>query len=311
MRDGGFFKDTHGRLRTVWRFLIYGVALLILFVVIGLGLGVFVRVLLPAVGVEVPLEAGWLLTGIALPFHAAAVFGLTWLMRRFLDRRDLHSMGISKPEWAWSASPLVGLAIGAGAALLPVGALLAMGTLRPGGDGALLVPLVVLPVLVVAAFEEELIFRGYLLSNMLDIDRPVAGVILTSVIFAGIHALNPHFWDSPVNALNIGLAGLLLAVSRVLSKNLWFPTALHFGWNAVQGPLFGLPVSGIDMPGLLPLTTPGAAEGARSASAMARFGLESSPLATGVLLVAMVLLVLWFQQRRMAPNEPGAAGNRH
>jgi hypothetical protein len=311
MRDGGFFKDHRGRLRTVWRFLIYGVALLILFVVIGLGLGVFVQVLLPAVGVEVPLEAGWLLTAIALPFHATAVFGLTWLLRRFLDRRDLDSMGISTPERGWSASPLVGLAIGAATALLPVAVLVAMGTLRFAGDGTLLVPLVVLPVLVVAAFEEELIFRGYLLSNMLDIDRPVVGVVLTSVIFVGMHTLNPNFWDSPVNALNIGLAGLLLAVSRLLSRNLWFPTALHFGWNAVQGPLFGLPVSGIKMPGLLPLATPGGAEGARTATAIAKFGLESSPLATGVLVVAMVLLVLWLQQRRTAPDEPGMVGNRH
>ena len=46
------------------------------------------------------------------------------------------------------------------------------------------------------------------------------------------------------------LAGVLLGVSYVYTKNLWFPVALHFSWNFFEA-LFGFNVSGQDFYSLI------------------------------------------------------------
>jgi hypothetical protein len=39
-------------------------------------------------------------------------------------------------------------------------------------------------------------------------------------------------------------AGVLLGAAFVVTRNLWFPIALHFAWNFCEGPIFGTQVSG-------------------------------------------------------------------
>ena len=39
---------------------------------------------------------------------------------------------------------------------------------------------------------------------------------------------------------------VLLGLSYIYTRNLWFPIALHFSWNFFQGTVFGFNVSGID-----------------------------------------------------------------
>ena len=55
---------------------------------------------------------------------------------------------------------------------------------------------------------------------------------------------------SIVQARLVGLthfaAGFILGISYTFTKNLWFPTFFHFGWNFFQG-LFGFEISGINV----------------------------------------------------------------
>ncbi len=44
-----------------------------------------------------------------------------------------------------------------------------------------------------------------------------------------------------INAL---IFGILVAACRNHTGTLWLPIGLHFGWNVVSGPIFGLPFSG-------------------------------------------------------------------
>jgi len=100
----------------------------------------------------------------------------------------------------------------------------------------------------IVAIVEETLFRGYILKNfMLSFNKYIA-LIISSVLFALMHGFNPNMdWFS---YLNLFLAGILLGVSYIYTKNLWFPIALHFSWNLFQT-LFGFNVSGQDFYSLI------------------------------------------------------------
>jgi uncharacterized protein len=95
---------------------------------------------------------------------------------------------------------------------------------------------------VLVAFSEELFMRGYVLNNlMLSFNKYVA-LAISALIFSFMHGFNANFtW---LGGINLFLAGILLGLSYIFTKNLWFPIALHFSWNFFQGPIFGFNVSG-------------------------------------------------------------------
>ena len=95
---------------------------------------------------------------------------------------------------------------------------------------------------VAIALGEELLFRGYILNNlMLSMPRMVA-LLISSLFFSLMHIFNSDFtWISFWDML---LGGMLLGLSYIYTKSLWFPIALHFSWNFFQGTIFGFNVSG-------------------------------------------------------------------
>jgi hypothetical protein len=89
--------------------------------------------------------------------------------------------------------------------------------------------------------------------------------------------------------LNIALAGVAFALAYRATGSLWLPIAYHFMWNYAQGPLLGLPVSGMTFHALAeaspagpPLWTGGA------------FGAEGGLVATVVLVVSIAGLA-WYR----------------
>ena len=87
-------------------------------------------------------------------------------------------------------------------------------------------------------FSEELVFRGYLLSNFMESMNKYYALLYNSILFALMHSVNPNF--NFIDFINLFLAGLLLGLPYVYTKNLWYPMSLHFAWNFFQGPVFGL-----------------------------------------------------------------------
>ncbi|WP_064966671.1 CPBP family intramembrane glutamic endopeptidase [Tenacibaculum ovolyticum] len=98
-------------------------------------------------------------------------------------------------------------------------------------------------VYITVSFSEEVLFRGYILKNLLiSIYSPLA-LVLSALLFSLMHSFNSNIdWFS---FLSLFLGGILLGVSYVYTRNLWFPIALHFSWNLFQT-LFGFNVSGHD-----------------------------------------------------------------
>lgn len=301
-----FFLDESRRLRTFWRFLIFGAGSVVgqiavgMVVVIVLGLWLVISEGHEAVdqfvrtGLSVKQYGATLMVVSSVPI-TAAMLGWVLVCRKFFDQRSIASMGFVRPERRLSASVVVGFLAG----LLPIaavgGAVFAAGGFLLAGFGFSVTAAFLIPTLLVMAFMEEIVFRGYLLQNLLDIRRPVFGVIFTSVFFWLAHSVNPDVWRSPViTPINMIGAGVVLALAYMVSRNIWFPTALHFGWNLAQGVLLSLPISGIPVEGAIRLRLIDEAPAWLTGGG---FGLEASVAVTvvEVLMIGGFLLLL---QRR-------------
>ncbi len=302
------FLDPSRRMRTVWRFLIFGVGFVVVNVVVsmivGIGLVVYVAIFQGPESLRDPVSIQEqmnqympVLMAMASVPMTLTLLGWVVICRKYLDQRSIASMGFVRPERRPSASVTVGLLAG----LLPIaaaaGAVFVAGGFRLSGFGFSVPAGLLVPTLVLMAFVEELVFRSYLLQNLLDIRRPVFGVFFTSIFFWLAHALNPHVWTSLIIPLNMFGAGVILALAYMVSRNVWFPTALHFGWNVAQGVLLGLPISGLDIEGLVQLQPTDKAPVWLTGG---KFGLEGSLAVTvaEALLIGGFLLLLLAQTRR-------------
>ena len=297
-----YFLDESRRLRTVWRFLIFGAGFVIAQLAIGLVVGIVAVIWLIATqGPELFSDAELakeqlepytphMVIAASLP---TAVVMLAWVIicRKYLDRRSVASMGIIRPEMR---SVIIGFLVG----VLPIaaagGAVAAAGGLSMAGIGFSALAGFLVPALILMAFMEEVVFRSYLLQNLLDIRRPVFGVIFTSFFFWLAHAVNSYVWTSVIIPINMFGAGVILALAYMLSRNIWFPTALHFGWNLAQGVLLGLPISGIAVEGFIQLH---ANDAAPTWLTGGKFGLEGSVAVTVAELLMICGLVLLLRSR--------------
>lgn len=93
----------------------------------------------------------------------------------------------------------------------------------------------------IVAIVEETLIRGYVLRNLMISFNKYVALIISSILFALMHSFNPNI--GLFSILNLFLAGIVLGLSYIYTKNLWFPIAVHLSWNLFQT-LFGFNVSG-------------------------------------------------------------------
>jgi len=137
----------------------------------------------------------------------------------------------------------------------------------------------------IAGFMEELIFRGILFRWIEEFAGSWAALLLTSALFGFAHLGNPNATTFSSFCIAVE-AGLLLGGAYMITRSLWLPIGLHFGWNVTQGFIFDVPVSGIDVDGIVvaKLSGPELLSGGP-------FGLEASAIALVVAGGAGVWLV--------------------
>lgn len=100
-----------------------------------------------------------------------------------------------------------------------------------------------LAILAAASFTEELYFRGMAFRLLEEWLGSGAALVVSSAFFGLAHLNNEG--ASVLAAVSIALeAGLLLGGCYMLTRSLWFPTAVHVAWNCTEGVLLGVPVSG-------------------------------------------------------------------
>ncbi len=102
----------------------------------------------------------------------------------------------------------------------------------------------------VAAFVEEIITRGIIFRITEESLGTWLAVVISALFFGLSHIFNPE--SSWFAALCIAVeAGVLLAAAYITTRRLWLPIGLHFAWNFTQGGIFGVPVSGGRVDGIL------------------------------------------------------------
>ena len=134
---------------------------------------------------------------------------------------------------------------------------------------------------------EEILCRGWLLPAVGARHGPWLGLLVSSLVFAALHALNPNVGLLALG--NLFLFGLFTALYALGEGGLWGVCALHAVWNWAQGNLFGFEVSGSAVPGgiLVDLMETGPDE-----ITGGPFGPEGGLAVTAVLLLGIALLLV-------------------
>jgi hypothetical protein len=135
---------------------------------------------------------------------------------------------------------------------LALGWVVVTGTFSSSGSFVSAFAAVVVLFLVVG-IQEELLARGYLLTNLCEgfvgwfgeRGATAVAVVLSSVVFGALHLGNPN--ATLVSGLSISFAGVMLAVGYVLTDELAIPIGVHITWNLFQGGVYGFPVSGLGL----------------------------------------------------------------
>lgn len=144
-----------------------------------------------------------------------------------------------------------------------------------------------------AAFFEELVFRGVLFRWVEEFGGSWAALLVSSALFGLLHIWNDNatWFSSFAIAME---AGILLGGAYMLTRSLWAPIGLHFGWNVTQGLVWDVPVSGYDVDGLVEAELSG-----HPLLSGAPFGLEASLIA----LIVATTFGLWLVKLAMDRGE--------
>ena len=209
-----------------------------------------------------------------------------WLLARFIERRPLSELG-----WRKSPHLLWGLLAALLLFALVTAQLWAAQVYRISGFGD--APLWTLFLLTAAtpAISEEIVSRGILFRLTEEGLGTWIALAVSALFFGFAHSFNPGatVWSSVAISIE---AGLLFGLLYHLTRSLWWCIGLHAGWNFVQGAVFGIPVSGIQVDGLFDsqLRGPDWLDGGG-------FGAEASVLTVLTCSIVSLLLV-----RRMLRN---------
>ncbi len=175
-------------------------------------------------------------------FDLIGVLLLLWVLMRFVDKEPFINLGFSLKG---KINDII-LGMTLGLLLMAVGytILILLGEIKFIGFNYDLKNIILLFLLFIAvSIAEETYVRGYVLKNLLQSFNPIISLIISSAIFSLLHFFNPNV--NYIALTELFIAGILLGISYVYTKNLWFPIALHLSWNFFQV-MFGFNVSGMD-----------------------------------------------------------------
>ncbi|HEY71505.1 MAG TPA: CPBP family intramembrane metalloprotease [Anaerolineae bacterium] len=252
-----FISSDEPRPRTGWRLVLHAV---LTFIILSIT-GALVILALIALG-STPTGEDALSSPLFNMIPLVAILLATWIARRRLDRRSFRSLGFN-----FDRHTLIDLGFGILLPALLFALILAvewgMGWIEFQGwawetiaRGTILRALLIdFSFMLSVGIQEEVLSRGYHLQNLAEALNLHWGIFISSAIFALLHISNPH--ASLASTLGILASGYFLAFGWVRTRNLWLPIGLHIGWNFFQGSIFGFPVSGLRLFGLMRLEVNG------------------------------------------------------
>lgn len=222
-------------------------------------------------------------------FSNAAMILLTILFCITIQKRTAASIGFvrRKAGLHYLAGAGAGLLLFGGAVLINV----LTGSMTIDGISSGFSPLLFLLFLAgfgIQGMAEEVLCRGYFMVSVGRRYSVAAAVFLNSAVFSLLHIFNPGI--SPLAVINLLLVGIVFSLYFLRTGNIWGVGALHSVWNFVQGNVFGMEVSGLNLScSLFESST----DPARSFWNGGAFGPEGGFSVTIVMVIAILLLLFW------------------
>ncbi len=140
---------------------------------------------------------------------------------------------------------------------------------------------------------EETLIRGYVLKNMMLSFNKYIALILSSIIFSLLHAANPSV--TVLGLIDLFLAGIVLGIPYMYTKNLWMPIGIHLSWNLFQS-LLGFNVSGQDTYSIIELEY--VTENITNGGA---FGIEGSYFSV-IAEILTIIWLFWYFEKKAKPE---------
>ena len=225
------FLDRHRDLRAGWK--------IALFVLMIGAPGVALHRTLPGSILGNPAAGALLAVGLLML--------ASWVMTRFCNRKPLAAIGLwfhDRTLRELGLGMLLGFVMMSGIVLIE----LALGYIHVGWRGLTLseaagVVAVSALIFSLAAFVEELLFRGYAFQTLMQMITFAPAVLVMSLFFGLGHVFNPH--ATLLSTANVVLAGVWLSFAYLKTRGLWLPLGLHFAWNFAQTTIYAFPTSGL------------------------------------------------------------------
>ena len=222
-------------------------------------------------------------------FSLAGTLLVIWLFMRYIDKKPFVSLGFSKQFMLRDI--LLGILVGIVLMLTGFGLLLAMGELSIESiQFSFSNFLLNLLLFSCVAVTEEVMTRGYILSNLMASMNKFIALAISSLIFSLLHLANPNV--TFLSLSNIFMAGVILGIPYIINRRLWFPIALHLSWNFMQGPVLGYKVSGITTSTIITTQYP-----TESIWNGGTFGFEGSLPSLILLIVASVGMYFYYRKK--------------
>lgn len=287
-----FVNPQTGLLRAGWRILVF----LLIFIAVTAILMASVRAALGG------LRGGSLLQFILLGLSATLC---VIVARKYLDKKSFISLGIKWDKYAVLdvVSGVINSALVMGGLFLVMwwagliefkGFSWWLSETTPGNAltaAALPIVLVALLKMTVVAWWEELVFRGYMLQNMVAGVGLIWAIVISSLLFGLIHGANPDATLLSTILLIVTTPQLIYAYLK--TGQLWLPIGLHLGWNFFQSAVFGYAASGLESPTLIQ-QSPIAADWLSGGE----FGAEGSILIIPFTIFSLFLIHYWVRATR-------------
>ena len=259
-------------------------------VVLGLIYG-FTETGVSLAGISNTMAGFWM--GMQLIFAFILMYVFLWAWLKWFEKRPFWTLGyeIKDALSQYGRGFLIGALMFAGS----VGILSLFGSVSfeqgdPSKQGLAAVAGVLLVLIgwVVQGGAEEVLIRGWVLPVIGARYKPWLGLLISSIIFALLHGLNPGL--SAIALVNLALFGVFAGLYAMREGSMWGISALHSVWNWVQGNFFGFQVSGTDAEGgtLINLMETGA-----DWLTGGEFGPEGGLAVTIVLVIGIAITLFW------------------
>jgi uncharacterized protein len=225
---------------------------------------------------------------------AAIFFVAYWLFVRFIERRAVDEFAFPPAPRELTIGILAGLAIFS----TFIAVMAALGSYRVVGTNGPQVLALPLAIGIFPGFSEEIAIRGIFFRLFERWLGSWVAIVLSAALFGAGHLANPGAtW---IAAVGIAFeAGVMLAAVYMITRRLWAAVGLHAAWNFAEGGIYGTPVSGLQVDGLLKPWI-----GGSDLITGGSFGPEASlpAMAVATTVGVVLLYVAWKQGKIIAPS---------